>query len=145
MTKIRERVYNNTKSVRGGVRMLTTNEIIGKNVLEILNKKSLTQAALAEKLGWSRQEVNKIIHGRKNITAQELKEISSVLNVPMEELIKEDLVDEKNIEPIKLFMGQVSTKAAQKGLLHAEKIMNMILFHSEIQENKHKLMREWDE
>jgi transcriptional regulator with XRE-family HTH domain len=123
--------------------MLTTNEIIGQNILAILNKKSLTQAALAEKLGWTRQDVNKIVHGRKNVTAQELKEISDVLNVSMEELVKEDSVNE-NIEPIKLFMGQVSTKEAQMGLLHAQKIMDMVLFHSQVQENKSKLMKEWD-
>ncbi len=123
--------------------MLTTNEIIGQNILEILKKKSLTQAALAEKLGWTRQDVNKIVHGRKNITAQELKEISDVLNVSMEELVKEDSVNE-NIEPIKLFMGQVGTKEAKMGLLHAQKIMDMVLFHSQVQENKSKLMKEWD-
>ncbi|HHW02359.1 MAG TPA: helix-turn-helix transcriptional regulator [Thermoanaerobacterales bacterium] len=123
--------------------MLTTNEIIGQNILTILNKKSLTQAALAEKLGWTRQEVNKIVHGRKNVTAQELKEISDALNVSMEELVKESAVNE-NIEPIKLFMGQVSTKEAQMGLLHTQKIMDMVLFHSQVQENKSKLMKEWD-
>jgi transcriptional regulator with XRE-family HTH domain len=123
--------------------MLTTNEIIGQNILTILNKKSLTQAALAEKLGWRRQDVNKIVHGRKNVTAQELKKISDALNVSMEELVKEDSVNE-DIEPIKLFMGQVSTKEAQLGLLHAQKIMDMVLFHSQIQENKSKLMKEWD-
>jgi transcriptional regulator with XRE-family HTH domain len=123
--------------------MLTTNEIIGQNILTILNKKSLTQAALAEKLGWTRQDINKIVHGRKNITAQELKDISNALNVSMEELVKEGTVNE-NIEPIKLFMGQVSTKEAQLGLLHAQKIMDMVLFHSQVQENKSKLMKEWD-
>ncbi|WP_422446730.1 helix-turn-helix domain-containing protein [Thermoanaerobacterium sp. DL9XJH110] len=123
--------------------MLTTNEIIGQNILTILNKKSLTQAALAEKLGWTRQEVNKIVHGRKNVTAQELKKISDALNVSMEELVKEGAVNE-NIEPIKLFMGQVSTKEARLGLLHAQKIMDMVLFHSQVQENKSKLMKEWD-
>lgn len=123
--------------------MLTTNEIIGQNILEILKKKSLTQAALAEKLGWTRQDVNKIVHGRKNVTAQELKEISDALNVSMEELVKEDSVNE-NIEPIKLFMGQVGTKEAKMGLLHAQKIMDMVLFHSQVQENKIKLMKEWD-
>lgn len=123
--------------------MLTTNEIIGQNILTILNKKSLTQAALAEKLGWTRQDINKIVHGRKNITAQELKDISNALNVSMEELVKESTINE-NIEPIKLFMGQVSTKEAQLGLLHAQKIMDMVLFHSQVQENKSKLMKEWD-
>ncbi len=123
--------------------MLTTNEIIGQNILEILNKKSLTQAALAKKLGWARQDVNKIVHGRKNITAQELKEISDALNVSIEELVKENSVNE-NIEPIKLFMGQVKTKEARIGLLHAQKIMEMFLFHSQVQENKNKLMKEWD-
>jgi len=38
----------------------------------------MTQAALAEKLGLTRQEINKIVHGRKNITVQELKEIAAI-------------------------------------------------------------------
>ncbi|AVX19633.1 DNA-binding transcriptional regulator, XRE-family HTH domain [Carboxydocella sporoproducens DSM 16521] len=123
--------------------MLTTNQIIGQNILGILNKKSMTQAALAEKLGCTRQEINKIVHGRKNITVQELKEIAAILNVPIEELTKEKNVTE-NIEPITMFLGQVKTKEAKIGLLHAQKIMDMILFHSQVQENKSKLIKDWD-
>lgn len=123
--------------------MLTTNEIIGQNILEILNKKFLTQAALAGKLGWTRQDVNKIVHGRKNVTAQELKDISNALSISMEELVKENK-DNRNIEPIKFFMGQVMTKEAKIGLLHVQKIMDMVLFHSQVQENENKLLKEWD-
>jgi len=121
--------------------MITTNEIIGRNILETLDAKGMKQIDLAERLGLTKQTINKILHGRKNISAQELKDISDALGVSMESLTKEAVAREE-IEPIKLFMGEVRTKEARVGLAHAQKIMDLILFHSELQVNKSILSKE---
>ncbi|OBR92669.1 anaerobic benzoate catabolism transcriptional regulator [Clostridium ragsdalei P11] len=125
--------------------MLSTNEIIGRNILKILNEKDIKQTQLAEKLNISKQTLNKIIHGRRNISINEIKEICDALSVPMEKLTDEDSLNEEQMEPIKLFMGEVNSKEAKCGLMHAQNIMDMILFHSEIQEKKGILQEEWDD
>lgn len=123
--------------------MLTTNEIIGQNILRILQEKNISQAELANELGWSRQKMNKILHGRRNITASDLIIIADALGVSIEGLVTED-VELENTEPITVFLGQVETAEAKAGLRHAQKIMDMIVFHQEVQENKDKLTEEWD-
>lgn len=47
-------------------------------------------------------------------------------------------------EPIVNLLKQADTKEAKLGILHANKIMEMVWLHSRIQENKHCLFREWD-
>ncbi|WP_162920248.1 helix-turn-helix domain-containing protein [Clostridium fermenticellae] len=125
--------------------MLSTNEIIGRNILKILNEKDIKQTQLAEKLNVSKQTLNKIIHGRRNISISEIKAICDALSVPMEKLTDEDILNEEQMEPIKLFMREVNRKEAKCGLMHAQNIMDMILFHSEIQEKEGILQEEWDD
>ncbi|MBP2032606.1 transcriptional regulator with XRE-family HTH domain [Clostridium algifaecis] len=125
--------------------MLSTNEIIGRNILNILNEKDIKQTQLAEKLDITKQTLNKIIHGRRNISIDEIKKICDILCVDMERLTNEDDLKEEEQEPIKLFMGEVNSKEAKRGLMHAQKIMDMILFHSEIQEKKGILQEVWDD
>ncbi len=119
--------------------MLSTNELIGKNLLIILNNRGIKQSELADQLNWNKQIINKIVHGRKSITVEEINAICKILNINIDILLKNNI--EENINPIKLFMGQVKTKEAKIGLKHAEKIMDMIIFHSEIRENKEILNR----
>jgi hypothetical protein len=59
-----------------------------------------------------------------------------------ENLIYNVLLKSK-LNPIEDLLTQVSTKEARNGILHAQKIMDMIIFHSEVQENKDKLTQEW--
>lgn len=125
--------------------MLSTNEIIGRNILNILNEKDIKQTQLAEKLDITKQTLNKIIHGRRNISIDEIKKICDILCVDMERLTNEDDLKEEEQEAIKLFMGEVNSKEAKCGLMHAQKIMDMILFHSEIQEKKGILQEVWDD
>jgi transcriptional regulator with XRE-family HTH domain len=98
--------------------MLSTNELIGKNLLTILNHRGIKQSDLAEQLNWNKQVVNKIVHGRKSITVEEINEICKALNINIDILMKNK--NEENINPIKLFMGKVKTKEAKIGLKHAE-------------------------
>jgi transcriptional regulator with XRE-family HTH domain len=123
--------------------MLSTNEIIGMNILNILNEKGIKQTELAERLGVTKQTLNKIIHGRRNITIDEIKKICNILEVPIERLTKEDNSEEK-AEPIKFFMGKVNSREAKIGLTHGKNIMDMLLFQNEMQNKKSVLMEEWD-
>lgn len=125
--------------------MLSTNEIIGRNILNILNEKDIKQTQLADELGITKQTLNKIIHGRRNISIDEIRKICDILSVPIERLTDEEDIKEEQMEPIKLFMGEVNSKEARLGLMHAQNIMDMILFHSEIQDKKGILEEVWDD
>jgi UDP-N-acetylglucosamine 1-carboxyvinyltransferase len=60
--------------------MNDTNEKIGQLIYQIRQQRGLTQAAFAKKLGTSQSAVNRIEHGKQNLSLDTLGRISDVLN-----------------------------------------------------------------
>src|SRR3990172_1645908 len=60
--------------------MHETNEKIGRLIYQIRQERGLTQAAFAKKLGTSQSAVNRIEHGKQNLTLETLGHISDVLD-----------------------------------------------------------------
>ncbi len=60
--------------------MSTSNEKIGQLIYQIRQEKGLTQAEFARKLGTSQSAVNRIEHGKQNLSLETLGRISDVLN-----------------------------------------------------------------
>ncbi|MEX1059111.1 MAG: helix-turn-helix domain-containing protein, partial [Candidatus Saccharimonadales bacterium] len=60
--------------------MSPANEKIGQFIYQIRQERGLTQAAFAKKLGTSQSAVNRIEHGKQNLTLETLGHISDVLN-----------------------------------------------------------------
>ena len=60
--------------------MNTTNEKIGQLIYQIRQEKGLTQAEFARKLKTSQSAVNRIEHGKQNLSLETLGRISDVLN-----------------------------------------------------------------
>ncbi len=60
--------------------MSTTNEKIGNLIYQIRQQKGLTQAEFAKRLNTSQSAVNRIEHGRQNLSLDMLGRISDVLN-----------------------------------------------------------------
>jgi UDP-N-acetylglucosamine 1-carboxyvinyltransferase len=60
--------------------MSVTNQKIGQLISQIRQEKGLTQLAFAKKLGTSQSAVNRIEHGRQNLSLETLGRISDVLN-----------------------------------------------------------------
>src|SRR5436190_24264781 len=60
--------------------MQTTNEKIGHLIYQIRQERGLTQAAFAKKLGTSQSAVNRIEHGKQNLSLETLGRISDVLD-----------------------------------------------------------------
>ncbi len=63
--------------------MASTNEKIGKLIYQIRQDRGLTQAAFAKQLGTSQSAVNRIEHGKQNLSLETLGRISDVLNKPL--------------------------------------------------------------
>jgi UDP-N-acetylglucosamine 1-carboxyvinyltransferase len=63
--------------------MHTTNEKIGSLIYQIRQERGLTQAAFAKQLKTSQSAVNRIEHGKQNLSLETLARISDVLNKPL--------------------------------------------------------------
>jgi UDP-N-acetylglucosamine 1-carboxyvinyltransferase len=63
--------------------MQSTNEKIGQLIYQIRQDRGLTQAEFARKLGTSQSAVNRIEHGKQNLSLDTLARISDVLNKPL--------------------------------------------------------------
>jgi UDP-N-acetylglucosamine 1-carboxyvinyltransferase len=60
--------------------MQDTNRKIGQLIYQIRQERGLTQAAFAKKMGTSQSAINRIEHGRQNLSIDTLGRISDVLN-----------------------------------------------------------------
>lgn len=63
--------------------MLSTNEKIGQLIYQVRQERQFTQAEFARKLGTSQSAVNRIEHGKQNLSLETLGRISDVLNKPL--------------------------------------------------------------
>lgn len=63
--------------------MISTNEKIGQLIYQVRQERGLTQAEFARKLGTSQSAVNRIEHGRQNLSLETLGRISDVLKKPL--------------------------------------------------------------
>lgn len=63
--------------------MMTTNEKIGHLIYQIRQERGFTQAEFARKLGTSQSAVNRIEHGKQNLSLETLGRISDVLKKPL--------------------------------------------------------------
>jgi UDP-N-acetylglucosamine 1-carboxyvinyltransferase len=60
--------------------MITTNEKIGHLIAQIRQERGLTQAEFAKQLGTSQSAVNRMEHGKQNLSLETMGRISDVLN-----------------------------------------------------------------
>jgi transcriptional regulator with XRE-family HTH domain len=123
--------------------MLDVNSMIAANIAAILKRQNKRQIDLAEALHTNKQTVNKMLNGSRSINAAELKGISDFLGVKMEELtrVREDAAD---TDIVHAFMGKVESAEAKEALHIADKLSDMILFHSRVRENGTAMSKSWE-
>ncbi|SDL05019.1 helix-turn-helix domain-containing protein [Halarsenatibacter silvermanii] len=123
------------------------NEVVGRKIQSRLEELNMTQADLARELNISRQVVNKIVNGRKNITFNEARKIAKKLGMDVNKLAdsKTDEIEEQKNEPILAFMGEVDSKEAKLGLEKARDVMELIIFHKDVNENKADIFKDMEE
>lgn len=102
---------------------------VGNNIQNVLSAQGKTQQFLADKLGISKQVMNKIISGSKAINVAEISKIANVLNVPIDKL----LVLEPVQEPVHhfSFMGQVKNEATKQKIETLQIVIDEILMLEE--------------
>ena len=60
--------------------MITSNEKIGQLIARIRQERGLTQSEFAKRMGTSQSAINRIEHGKQNLSLETLGRISDVLN-----------------------------------------------------------------
>lgn len=85
-------------------------ENIGKNIQVELDRLDWSKSFLAEKIGVSRQVLQKIINGNKAINAYEISQIANVLGTTADALINSKCI-EIGVKPQYQFMGHFSKEA----------------------------------
>lgn len=107
---------------------------VGNNIQNILTAQGKTQKFLAEKLGVSKQVMNKIVSGAKAINVAEISKIASVLNVSADSLLTVHAVQ----EPVHnfSFMGQVKNEETKKKIEFLQTVIDEILMLEEYADAK---------
>lgn len=102
---------------------------VGNNIQNILTAQGKTQQFLAEKLGVSKQVMNKIVSGAKAINVAEISKIASVLNVSADSLLAVQAAQ----EPVHnfSFMGQVKNEETKKKIEFLQTVIDEILMLEE--------------
>lgn len=123
--------------------MLDVNAMIAANIVAILKKQNRKQIDLADALQTNKQTISKMLNGSRMINAVELKRIAEFLGVKMDELtkVREDYVD---TDIVHAFMGKVESDEAKEALNIADKLSDMILFHSRVRDNGMSMMKPWE-
>jgi UDP-N-acetylglucosamine 1-carboxyvinyltransferase len=93
--------------------MHETNQKIGRLIYQIRQERGLTQAAFAQKLGTSQSAVNRIEHGRQNLTLETLAHISDVLDKQIISLAGRAV--NLRIEGGYKLSGEIELKASKNG------------------------------
>lgn len=123
--------------------MLDVNSMIAANITAILKRQNKKRIDLANALNTNKQTISKMLNGSRMINAVELKRIAEFLGVKMEELTRiRENADDTDIAHV--FMGKVESEQAREALQIADRLSDMILFHSCVRENGTMMMESWE-
>lgn len=124
--------------------MLDVNMKIANNIQVELEKRNLKPVDLAKEIGICKHTMNKMMDGIRTINAIELHKIAEYLHVSMDCLMK---MSDKPIDTnvIQSLMACVKTEEAKKGIQFANRLSDMILFHTRVFENGKKMEHPWED
>jgi len=70
---------------------------IGKRIKELREKFNITQEKLAKRIGIPRPAVSQIESGKREITSTELKKISEIFEISIDELLSPQGIEKKDV------------------------------------------------
>jgi len=66
------------------------NQPVSGNIIRVIDEKGLKQKHVAEKAGYTKQQFNSMLNGRKLIKPVDIVNIAATLNVDANELLKKE-------------------------------------------------------
>lgn len=88
---------------------------VGKNILQAMEKRKMTQQNLADQLGISKQVMSKIINGKKAINVAELSQIAYILGSSADSLLSAEN-NPQGYKPGLVFMGAIQNEEAHRNV-----------------------------
>lgn len=123
--------------------MVNMNEVISRNIMDLIRTTGKKQIELANHLGVSKQVMSKMMSGARVINAVELHQIAEYFSVSMERLVEVPAQMEE-INVVRAFMGKVESQEARDALEIADKIADMICFYARAKSNAQEMMQTWE-
>lgn len=102
-------------------------EKVGKNILNALELKKITQQNLADALGVSKQVLSKITKGQKAINVSEISMIAKALDVSIESLL-EDRTQMSCQSPQFSFMGELKSDKTKEKVAFLRSVIDEMLY-----------------
>lgn len=114
-----------------GMNIVTFKEV-GYNIQQLLKERSMTQQALADVMGISKQVMSKIVSGAKAINVAEISRIASALGTTVDRL----LVPVSRTTEVEAFsfMGKIKNDRTREKITVLNEVIREILLLEEITE-----------
>lgn len=111
--------------------MVTFKEV-GCNIQQLLKERSMTQQALADAMGISKQVMSKIVSGAKAINVAEISRIASALGATVDRLLV-PVPRATEVEAFS-FMGKITNDRTREKITVLNEVIREILLLEEIAE-----------
>lgn len=123
---------------------MDANLVIANSILAMLMTQGKKQAELADGIGVPRAAMRKTLGGGRSISTIALKKIADYLNASMDDIVK---IPDTSVEmnAIHAFMDMVETEGAKEALRVADKVSDLIVFHTRVRKNGTMMMRPVEE
>ena len=108
--------------------MNSQGRVFGRNLSYYMNKKGINRAALAKKMGYTEEDIQRIIDGRLFIRLSEKQAFSDELDVPLS-----DLTDEQKDIPLDQY-GCIECRGMFSSDASRNKILDLFDAYCDIQE-----------
>ncbi len=107
-------------------------EMVGRNVLDALQDRGMSQTELADKMDVSKQVVSKIINGQKAINALEMKKIAGILGIDLDKLMESRSQDVSNDESLVMLMGKIENQEAKDTMRFLNMVIDELIFMEDL-------------
>ena len=107
-------------------------EMVGKNILDVLQNRSISQTELADEMGVSKQVMSKIIKGQKAINALEIKKIADILNTDLNSLMENRNQDVSTDESLVMLMGTIENPEAKETMRFLNEVIDELLYMEDL-------------
>lgn len=107
-------------------------EMVGQNILDVLQDREMSQTELADKMDVSKQVMSKIINGQKAINALEMKTIAGILNIDLEKLMENRSQDANIDESLILLMGKIENPESKETIRFLNTVIDELIFMEDL-------------
>jgi len=106
--------------------------MIGRNILDVLQDREMSQTELADKMDVSKQVVSKIINGQKAINALEMKKIAGILGIDIDKLMESRSQDVSIDESLVMLMGKIENPEAKDTMRFLNMVIDELMFMEDL-------------